>query len=89
MKLNLVICPLLDLTINASATVHFQIRTVKGHILPFPLLMKCQVIDLPFLNANLPSSLTFHPCSCDVSEPVEVIAQPERCWCGSGKSHQG
>lgn len=28
--------------------LHFQIRTVKGHILPFPLLMKCQAIDLPF-----------------------------------------
>lgn len=46
-KLNLAICPLLDSTINASSTFSNK-RTVKGHILPFPLLMKCQAIDLPF-----------------------------------------
>lgn len=48
MKLNLAICSPLDSTTNASTAVHFQIRTVKGHVLPFPHLMKCQAIDLTF-----------------------------------------
>lgn len=74
-------------TINASTT--FSNGTTKGHILPFLLLMKCQAIDLSFFwDANLPPSLTSYHCWCDVSEPVEVVSQFERCRRGAGKGHQ-
>lgn len=77
MKLNLAICSPLDSTTNASPAVHFQIRTVKGHVLPFPHLMKCQAIDLTFSPALICGPLW------PFCHPTRLLAPslPPCLWC--------
>lgn len=63
-----------------------QIGTAKGHILPFPLLMKCQAIDPTF--SSVLNHTPFDPPPF-LPEHMEVLPKPERRRRCAGEGHQG